>query len=189
MKSYEVLCSVLVSTLAAASPTVGGTIFSERCTLDCTVGNSIYLKPTTGECTCVKEQGCTKLCSLNLAYYTNPATGVCSCVPECNTATADDCDAGYNCVPNPKDCKSTTAANNCPGVCIPIKTCAMDCLEGMVHYTDPATGLCSCVRTCGAASDTPCPTGFACTPTDPSVNCDVLGACTYVCLAKSCLTC
>lgn len=189
MKSYEVLSGLLLSTLAAASSTLRGTRLSERCTLDCDVGNSLYLNPTSGQCTCVKEKGCTELCTLNLAYYTNPATGVCSCVPKCETTFRDPCDAGYNCVPNPPNCKSTATSDNCPGVCIPIKACPIFCIEGLVHYTNPATGLCSCVRACRAATDTSCPTGFACTPTDPSVNCDVTGACPYVCLAKTCLTC
>src|SRR5690349_17361139 len=153
MKSCKILGSFLVSTLAAASPAVGGSRLSERCTLDCTVGSSLYLNPASGQCTCVEEKGCTQLCTLNLAYYTNPSTGICSCVPKCDAISADNCGAGYNCVPNPPDCKSTTAANNCPGVCIPVKPCTMDCLVGLVHYTDPATGLCSCVHPCGGASD------------------------------------
>lgn len=177
MKLYNLAIGLLVSGYATASPTLEEATLAERCTLSCAVGYELYLDPASGVCTCVEIKGCTELCTLNLVDYTNPATGVCSCVPKCNTASTNPCGAGYNCVPDSSSCGTSTAA--CEGACVAIEACPIDCIEGLVHWTNPATGLCACVHPCGVASELPCPTGFVCTEASP----------TDVCLAESCLSC
>ena len=174
MKALTLLTTLLHTALTTANPTPGDLSLTPRCTLSCAVGHELYLNPGTGACSCVAIKGCTELCVLNLTYYTNPATGVCSCVPKCNTATPDSCGAGYNCVPQSSSCDPSVAAG-CPGACVAIHACTLDCIIGLRQWTDPRTGLCTCVHPCGAASSAACPTGFSCSG--------------GVCLAHSCQSC